>query len=178
MKKFLVLLLVLCFCLGVLTACGNDKQSETNNTETIAETTETQDPPINLSESYSLDTDKILIVTDYDITQFEPWKMKTIEITDPEKIAKVQESVKFTDWVDHGDDMIEGFCYCLVIFNDNVTMRFYDGIKDCYIGSYEITEEGVYKFKSAGNRHLYNVSSEFTQLLRGYCEQYDWDKTW
>ena len=169
-KKFLVLLLALCFSLGVLTACGNDKQSETNNTETSAETTETQDSPINLEESYSLDTDKILIVTDYDITKFEPWKMETIEITDPEEISKVQESVKFADWIDRGDEGIAGMNNYLVIFNDNVTMRFYDGIEDCYIGSYEITEDGLYKFKSAGNSHLYRIPSEFTEMLKSYVE--------
>jgi hypothetical protein len=169
-KKFLVFLLALCFCLGVLTACGNDKQSETNNTETNAETTETQDSTMNLEENYSLETDKIIIVPDYDITKFEPNRNKIIEITDPEEISKVQESVKFADWIDKEDNALESEFNYLVIFNDNFVMRFYPDFEYCYIGSYEIAEDGLYKFKSAGNSHLYRIPSEFTEILKSYVE--------
>ena len=168
MKKFLVVILGLCFCLGILTACGDGESTEANSNEDSAAVQEAES---DLAEKYNLETDKILIVTDYDVTKFEPQKNQEIEITDPAEIKKFQESVKFDNWKSYGSERPAAMFSQIVIFNDTLAMRFYEDLENCFIGSYEITEDGLYKFVAADKDDLYVVSPEFTEMLKSYVEQ-------
>lgn len=158
MKKYLVLVLMLAIGILVLSGCGEEP--------TVSE---------QLQEKIPAEISKISIVTDYDDTKFEPWKLEVIEITDPEEIATFQESLNFDNWKDMGNEAINGINSWIVIFNDDVALRFYEDLEHCYIGTYEVLENGMYCYKDADNKdaiewNLYVVSPEFTEMLKNYVD--------
>ena len=158
MKKLLIFVLMLLITIFALSGCGEEP--------TLTE---------QLQEKIPAEINKISIVTDYNTTKFEPWKLEIVEITDSEEISAFQESLNFEGWKDMGNEAINGIETWIVIFNDDVALRFYEGLEHCYIGTYEVLENGMYCYKDADNKdaiewNLYVVSPEFTEMLKNYVE--------
>jgi hypothetical protein len=178
-KKILPILLALCICCPVLTACGNGQAEEdinAGNTEQQAEETapvdEIEGEPIGeyLSNKFPLDSEEILIMSDIAIGKFEPWKVKKVILTDPEEIENLIQTVNYDAWTIHPNSKCreEEFAW-IVVFSENTAVRLYSGLDYGGINKAEVydTENELYCLKSSEKSYGYvAVNPEFTAKLK------------
>jgi hypothetical protein len=167
MKKFLVLLLALCFCLGVLTACASEKTEESNT-----EMQETEFPKLTgeeLAEKYDLNSEKIIITLE-DGTGIVN---RVIEITDPSDVETIISSVDFPNWENTGSGY-EGLYTGKIIFVDTGTcIVLGDGYKYAAIGVAEVDQDGKYSLIDEKKTYYdFDLPQGLTQTFNEMVEKY------
>ena len=173
-KNFLILLLAIVCCLG-LVGCQNsdDEQTETHSQEQAdTEESNTYLTGEDLAEAYPLECKEILIVTDMDIAFDGEEPVDTYEITDRADIDKIVTSANLANWNGDGDFYASIYSWT-VVFDGKIAMRFANDFSYCAIGKAEKHDDGTYIIaKGTGEDSDYDVPAEFSEVLQNMLAKY------